>query len=465
MDFRDHTVAELAAAVRSGARPALEMTEAALARIARLNGTINAFVAVDEDGARAAASALDRRIAAGEDVGPLAGMPIGVKDLEDAEGFVTTNGSAVHADDPPAAQDSLLVERLKRAGCVVVGKTNTPEFGFKGDTTNPVFGPTRNPWDTARSPGGSSGGTGAALASGMVPIGTGSDGGGSIRIPGSLCGLSTFKPSLGRVPNRTAPGWLDLSVSGPMTVRARDVALALDAVVGPDPGDRASLPASGRPWLDGVDAASLPDRVAWSPTLGYGTVDAEVARVCADAVATLEAAGVEVVEVEQVIDEDPGFDWARIAGLCNLRSLEDVDGTDRWELVDPELRELIDMMRETTTPVDLIKAMDRGFGLHQMVAAALEGVAVLLCPTVAGQTGRVGEFGTLDGELEGNWVQFTYPFNMAGNPAGTVMAGLTGDGMPVGLQVIGPHLADAQVLAAMAGFESALAIDQRASIG
>jgi aspartyl-tRNA(Asn)/glutamyl-tRNA(Gln) amidotransferase subunit A len=464
MDFRDHTVAELAAAVRSGARPALEMTEAALARIARLNGTINAFVAVDEDGARAAASALDQRIAAGEDVGPLAGMPIGVKDLEDAEGFVTTNGSAVHADDPPAAQDSLLVERLKRAGCVVVGKTNTPEFGFKGDTTNPVFGPTRNPWDTTRSAGGSSGGAGAALASGMVPIATGSDGGGSIRIPGSLCGLSTFKASLGRVPNRTAPGWLDLSVSGPMTVRARDVALALDAVVGPDPGDPASLPASGRPWIDGVDAASLPDRVAWSPTLGYGTVDAEIARVCADAVATLEAAGVEVVEVEQVIDEDPGFEWARISGLCNLRSLQDVDGTDRWELVDPELRALIDLVRETTTPVDLIKAMDRGFEMHQMVAAALEGVAVLLCPTVAGQTGRVEEYGTLDGELEGNWVQFTYPFNMTGNPAGTVMAGLTGDGMPVGLQVIGPHLADAQVLAAMAGFESALAIDQRASI-
>jgi aspartyl-tRNA(Asn)/glutamyl-tRNA(Gln) amidotransferase subunit A len=465
MDFREHTVAELAAAVRSGARPALEMTEAALERIARLNGTINAFVVVDEAEARAAASSLDQRIAAGEDVGPLAGMPIGVKDLEDAKGFVTTNGSAIHAGDPPATRDSILVERLKRAGCVVVGKTNTPEFGFKGDTTNPVFGATLNPWNTVRSPGGSSGGTGAALASGMVPLATGSDGGGSIRIPGSLCGLSAFKPSLGRVPNRTAPGWLDLSVSGPMTVRARDAALALDAVVGPDPGDPASLPESGRPWLDGVDAASLPDRVAWSPTLGYGTVDVEIARVCADAVAALADAGVDVIEVDQVIDEDPGLDWARIAGLCNLRSLESVHGTERWELIDPELRALIDLVQAATDPVDLIKAMDRGFELHQMVAIALEGVDVLLCPTVAGQTGRAEEFGTLDGEPDGNWVQFTYPFNMTGNPAGTVMAGLTGDGMPVGLQVIGPHLADAEVLAAMAGFESTLAIDERAPVG
>jgi aspartyl-tRNA(Asn)/glutamyl-tRNA(Gln) amidotransferase subunit A len=464
MDFRQHTVAELAAAVRSGARPAVEMTEAALERIASLNGTINAFVAVDEDRALAAAAVLDERIAAGEDVGPLAGMPIGVKDLEDAEGFVTTSGSAVHAGDSPATRDSLLVERLKAAGCVVVGKTNTPEFGFKGDTTNPVFGATRNPWNTDRSPGGSSGGSGAALASGMVPLATGSDGGGSIRIPGSLCGLSTFKASLGRIPNRTAPGWLHLSVSGPMTLRTRDGALALDAVVGPDPGDPTSLPAPARPWIDGVDAASLPDRVAWSPALGYGTVDAEIARVCAAAVDTLADAGVEVVEVDPVIDGDPGLDWARIAGLCNLRSLDDVAGTERWELVDAELRALIDLVQELTDPVTLIKAIDRGFELHQQVARALEGVDVLLSPTVAGQTGLAGEYGTLDGEPDGSWVQFTYPFNMTGNPAGTVMAGLTGDGMPVGLQVIGSHLADAEVLAAMAGFESALGIEELASV-
>lgn len=465
MDFRQHTVAELAAAVRSGARPALELTEAALERIASLDGTINAFVALDADRARSDAARLDERIAAGEDVGPLAGMPIGVKDLEDAEGFVTTFGSAVHAEDPPAVRDSILVERLRAAGCVVVGKTNTPELGFKGDTTNAVFGSTRNPWNTDRSPGGSSGGSGAALASGMVPLATGSDGGGSIRIPGSLCGLSTFKPSLGRIPNRTAPGWLDLSVSGPMTVRTRDVALALDAVVGPDPGDRASLPAPARPWIDGVDAASLPDRVAWSPTLGYGTVDAEIARVCADAVATLADAGIEVVEVPSIIDADPGLEWARISGLCNLRSLDDVVGTDRWELVDGELRELIDLVRDLSDPVTLIQAIDRGFELHQRVAAALDGVDVLLSPTVAGQTGPIGEFGTIDGEPEGNWVQFTYPFNMTGNPAGTVMAGLTGDGMPVGLQVIGAHLADAEVLAAMAGFETVLDMRQRASLG
>ncbi|MFA9565954.1 MAG: amidase family protein, partial [Acidimicrobiales bacterium] len=281
---------------------------------------------------------------------------------------------------------------------------------------------------------------------------------------GSLCGLSTFKPSLGRIPNRTAPGWLDLSVSGPMTVRTRDAALALDAVVGPDPGDPASLPAQTRPWIDGVDAASLPDRVAWSPTLGYGTVDAEIARVCDVAVATLAEAGVEVVEIDTVIDEDPGLDWARIAGLCNLRSLDDVVGTERWELVDSELRALIDLVQELTDPVTLIKAMDRGFELHQSVAAALEGFDVLLSPTVAGQTGLAGAFGTLNGEPDGNWVQFTYPFNMTGNPAGTIMAGLTDDRMPVGLQVIGPHLADAEVLAAMAGFESALGIEELAPV-
>ncbi len=464
MDFRDHTVAELAAAVRSGARPAVELTELALARIDQLNPTLNAFVAVDPDRALSAAVRLDERITAGEDVGPLAGMPIGVKDLEDVEGYTTTHGSAIHAHDPPATRDSLLVERLEAAGCVVVGKTNTPEFGFKGDTTNPTFGPTRNPWNPDRSPGGSSGGTGAALASGMVPLGTGSDGGGSIRIPGSLCGLSTFKPSLGRVPTRTAPGWLDLSVAGPMATRTRDTALALDAVVGPHDGDRASLPAPTRPWVDGVDAAGLPRRVAWSPTLGYGTVDGEIARVCADAVATLADAGVEVVEIDDVFDADPGIEWARIAALCNLRSLRDVRETDRWESVDSELRELISLIESMTEPIDLIAAEDAGFELRRRLATALGGFDVLLCPTVAGQTGLSGEFGTLDGAPNGNWVQFTYPFNMTRNPAGSVMAGLTVDGMPVGLQVVGPHLADAEVLAAMAGFETTLAIDHRAQV-
>src|ERR1700736_4348674 len=200
MDFRRETVSDLADQVRSGQLAARELVGHALKRIDALNPRLNAFVALDADAAMRAATAIDESVAAGDDPGPLAGIPIGVKDLEDAAGFRTTHGSAGWEDSPAATVSSPLVERLVAAGCVVVGKTNTPELGWKADTVNPVFGATLNPWDMSRSPGGSSGGSAAAIAAGMVPLATGSDGGGSIRIPSACCGLSGMKPSLGRVP-------------------------------------------------------------------------------------------------------------------------------------------------------------------------------------------------------------------------------------------------------------------------
>src|SRR5579862_1303037 len=200
---------------------AREVVSHALARIEAQNADLNAFVAVDGDAALEAADAVDAKVRAGRDPGPLAGIPIGVKDLEDARGFVTTKGSAVFADHAPATQDSVLVQRLKAAGCVVVGKTNTPELGWKADTDNVIFGATRNPWNLDHSPGGSSGGSAAALAAGLVPLATGSDGGGSIRIPSSCCGMSGVKASLGRVPSGGHPdrSWHDLSTAGPMARR------------------------------------------------------------------------------------------------------------------------------------------------------------------------------------------------------------------------------------------------------
>ena len=201
MDFLAETVTGLAGQVRAGQLSARELVAHALARIDAVDGSVGAFVAVDPEGALIAARAVDDVVAAGGDPGPLAGIPIGVKDLEDAEGLPTARGVAAYAGRAPATSDSALVARLKAAGCVVVGKTNTPALGHKADTTNLVFGATRNPWNLERSPGGSSGGSAAAIAAGMVPLATGSDGGGSIRIPAAVCGLSGMKPSLGRVPS------------------------------------------------------------------------------------------------------------------------------------------------------------------------------------------------------------------------------------------------------------------------
>src|SRR5690606_8553705 len=296
VDFRRTTVAALAADVAARRVSARELTAAAIDLVDRLDPELNAFVAVDADAALAEAAAIDERIAAGQEVGPLAGIPLAVKDLEDACGFVTSHGSAAFASGQPATDDSPLVARLRAAGCVVVGKTNTPELGWKADTENPVFGATRNPWDTERSPGGSSGGSAAAVAGGLVPLATGSDGGGSIRIPSAVTGLTGFKPSLGRVPSggSSAPDWPLLSTKGPMARTARDLALVLDAVVGPEPTDLASLPLPEASWSRSLDELHPPRAVVWAPTLGYASVDAEVLAVCEAAVRRLEEAGTAV---------------------------------------------------------------------------------------------------------------------------------------------------------------------------
>jgi Asp-tRNA(Asn)/Glu-tRNA(Gln) amidotransferase A subunit family amidase len=461
IDFRRTTVAALAQQVSARQVSARELTEAALARIDEVNPLVNAFVAVDGERALAEAAAIDDRIAAGDDVGPLAGIPIGVKDLEDAAGFRTTQGSFAHAEDPPAAADSPLVERLRAAGCVVLGKTNTPELGFKADTVNPLFGATRNPWNTERSAGGSSGGTAAAIASGMVPLATGSDGGGSIRIPSALCGLTGMKPSLGRVPlgGPTPPGWMFLSTRGPMARTARDVTLALDAVVGPDATDLHSLPMPDTSWTRSLAELHAPRCVGWSPTLGYATVDREVRAVCERALAVLADGGTEIVEIDSVFPEDPGRDWAALSSTFNLRSFRHLRGTPMWSKLDPDAVALMEWADRNVGTVDLVVAQDACHLANLRLVELFHRVPLLLTPTVAGQTGPVGGQGTVDGEETPFWVALTYPFNMTRSPAGTVCAGFTADGMPVGLQVVGPQHADVAVLRLLAVLEDALGLD------
>ena len=231
-----------------------------------------------------------------------------MKDNEDAAGFVTTSGSATRVGGAPSTRDSVHVARLRAAGCIVLGKTNMPEFGLRGETDNRTFGITRNPWSHAHTPGGSSGGSAAAIAAGMVPLATGSDGGGSIRIPSSACGLTGLKPTLGRVPaaDPDPPGWPNLSTKGPIARRAADVALALDAVVGPHPLDHRALPVTGDvgSWASATASSPgvPPRRIAWSPNLGYAEVDAEVVAVCRALVDAAADAGAEVVELETVFD-------------------------------------------------------------------------------------------------------------------------------------------------------------------
>ncbi|MEM7338562.1 MAG: amidase family protein [Actinomycetota bacterium] len=465
MDFREHRVVDLASQVRSGERSARELTEAALSRIETYEPDLNAFVATDGDRAMADAAEVDERLATGEAVGRLAGIPLGVKDLEDAAGFPTRYGSALSSDQP-ASGDSVLVARLRAAGCVIVGKTTTPEYGHKGVTESPLSGVTRNPWDLARSPGGSSGGTAAAIAAGVIPLGTGSDGGGSIRIPSALCGLSGIKTTQGRVPNGgpTAPGSGLLSVKGPMAARIADVVYALDLCVGPDPTDPFSLPRQGAPWYDAMAASRLPAVAGWSPTMGFATVDDEIARICAAAIDTLADAGVGIETIDEVWPNDPVMPWITMWTTSRARTQGDLLGTADYERIDPSLRQQIEWGMGVTGK-DLAHAIDEIHFMNLQLETAFERAPLLITPACAGQTPAIGHDGTINGAEVPGWVGFTYGFNMTRNPAGVVTVGFTADGMPVSLQVVGRQRDDMAVAQTIAAMEEVFGTDHRAPVG
>jgi aspartyl-tRNA(Asn)/glutamyl-tRNA(Gln) amidotransferase subunit A len=466
MDFRSETVAGLAASVRAGQRSAAELVEQALARIEALDQKVRAFVSLDPEGALAQAAAVDRAREEGRDPGRLAGVPIGVKDLEDAAGLPTGRGSAVLGDPQPVGSDSVLVSRLKAAGAVVVGKTATPELGWKADTESPAHGPTFNPFDLDRSPGGSSGGSAAAVAAGMVPLATGSDGGGSIRIPSAVCGLSGVKPSLGRVPSggRQAPGWGSLSTKGVLGRRMADVVEALAAVVGPEPTDLNSLPMPDAPWLGSLRQPGVPARVAWSPTLGYAPVDAEVLALCKRAVEVLEALGAEVEVVDRVFPEDPITPWLTMTNSYNLRTIDHLRGTEAWGRLDPGLAAQAEEAAELSA-ADLARAQDQCHLLNLELVKVFRRARLLVTPTTAAPAPLSGQPGGIDGRPELNWVRFTYPFNLTRSPAATVCAGLTSSGLPVGVQLVGPQHGDAVVIRAAAALEAALGVEPLAAVG
>lgn len=456
MDFRTVAVVELARRVRAREISAREVVGASLERITSTNPAILAFVAVDGERALEQAGAVDQLVATGGDPGPLAGVPIGVKDSEDVDGYRTTHGSMLLAAAPIAVHDSVLVARLRAAGAVVVGKTNLPEFAWTAHTSNALFGTTRNPWAPDHSAGGSSGGSAAAVAAGMVPLATGSDGGGSIRIPSSCCALSGMKPSHARVPaGGPNAGWLGLSSKGVLGRTIADVVAALDAVVGPEPTDLLSLPRPEASWHDALTEPHAPARVAWSPALGYTDVDGSVLAVVERVVDVLDAMGVEVVEVGSVFEEDPIEDWLAIVSACLLRTLEPHES--RWGSVTPVLVSLAEHAR-TLPSLRIVRALDRCHWMNLRLVELFRDFRLLLTPTTAGPPppNALHGKGVVNGVVDPNWVRLTYPFNMTRSPVATVCAGLNDDGLPVGVQLIGPQHADLVVLRSAAALEEAI---------
>ena len=429
---------DTAAAVRAGHSSALATTGAALERIARLDPTLNAMVASDPERALAQAADVDRRVAAGEHL-PLAGVPLAVKDTEDTEGYRTTHGSRLFADTASATGDSVLVARLRAAGCVVVGKSNAPEFATSADTSNLVFGSTRNPYDVDRVAGGSSGGAAVAVASGMVPLATASDGGGSIRIPASACGLPGFKPSLGRVPDGGPHpvDWPLVTTRGVITGTVADLIATLDVIVGPEPTDLRSLPAPCEPFSVGVGRTPLPHRIAWSPQLGYDWTEPSILAACGAAVERLAAEGVEVVEIDRVFTSEPYDAWGPLIAAYVQRSVGELDRS----LLTEEVRLGIEDA-DRLTARDLLAAEDTCHRLNLQLTRVFETCDLLLTPTLHRDPPKFGE--------AVSWIRATGVFNLTRSPAGTVPVGFSAAGLPVGLQIVGPQHDDVGVLALMA---------------
>jgi Asp-tRNA(Asn)/Glu-tRNA(Gln) amidotransferase A subunit family amidase len=438
MDLSFSPAHVLADSIRSRELSPVTLMEATLRRIDALNPQLNAFVVVRHDEALAEAKALAERLSRNVTLGPLAGLPLAVKDEEGVAGLPTTFGS-IPFRDAIATEDSPQVSRLKAAGAIVVGKTNLPEFGHTAYTSNRLFGTTRNPWNLERTPGGSSGGSSAAIASGMVPLATAADGGGSIRIPACYTGSFGLKPSFGRV----AKGWgpmlefSDTIVWGPITRTVRDAALYLDAVVGAHPADPDSLPHPGFSYAARLDQLPTGLRAAFSPTLGLTVLESGVRR---EVEAAVRAFGDFDCTVEEFTDTFPDVTvaWITMFAAEYLAKVAPIWESRRSDWDEGFVR-TVELARDVT-PARLGDIQRMRADLNRFVAGIFERYDLLITPTLP--TVAFAAEGPIPQEIEGqeaNAICFTYPFNFTGHPAISVRAGLTDDGLPCGLQVVAPR--------------------------
>jgi aspartyl-tRNA(Asn)/glutamyl-tRNA(Gln) amidotransferase subunit A len=447
------TAGELVEAFRKKTLSPVEVTAAVLKRIEALNPVFNAFNLVSED-ALNDAKAAEARWLAGQPKGLLDGVPVSIKDLLLTKGWPTLRGSRTIDPKGPWNDDAPAVARLREHGAVILGKTTTPEFGWKGVTDSPLTGVTRNPWNKAKTPGGSSGGAAAAVAAGMGPLAVGTDGGGSIRIPCAFTGIFGIKASFGRVPAWPLSPFGTVAHVGPMTRTVTDAALLLNVLALPDARDWHALPYEPRDWRTGLDQGVADLRIAYSPNLGYAKVDKEVKEIVGKAVKVLEDLGAKVEE------KNPGFEdpaplfmahWFSGAAFL-LKSIP----KEKHELIDPGLREMASLGEKVGAHDLLDAALKRGaLGTHMNLFH--RDYDLLVTPTLSIPAFDAGKE-VADRMLQSRWTDwtpFTFPFNLTQQPAASIPCGVTAAGLPVGLQLVGPKYADALVLRAARAFETA----------
>ena len=460
----------LAARIRDKSLSPVEVVSASIERMEKLEPELHAFCTLTTDSALLQAKKIEQRILRGEDAGPLAGIPVAIKDLISTKGIKTVSGSWIYENFIPD-EDDITVERLKAAGAIILGKTNAPEFGYSGTGHNPVFPTTRNPWNTDLTTGGSSAGSAAALAARMCPLALGSDGGGSVRIPAAHSGVYGMKASMGRVPlypgcrDERYPGvssWESLEHIGPMTRSVADAALMLSVIAGPDPRDRHSIPTCDIDWMGALKGSLKGLRIAYSADWGYAAVDPQVREIVGKAVKVFER------ELGCIVEEaHPGFDDPKETFAALVAQETDLTG----------MRKLMETFGDRMSP-HLVAMLNTDWTAEMFTNANMQRKAVvnkmwrfmqrydlLLTPTLATPPFPIDieSPDMIEGRrvTPGEWLAFVFPVNLTGQPAASVPAGFTAQGLPVGLQIIGRHLDDALVLRASAAFEKACGWNHR----
>ena len=432
----------------------VELLDRSLARLEEVEPKLNSFVTTTEDVAYAAARKAEKAILDNDAPGLLHGLPISVKDLIAMDGVRYTFGSRVSADNI-AAVDAPAVERVRREGGVIIGKTTTSEFGCKAVGDSPLTGITRNPWDVSKTPGGSSAGAAASVASGVTPFALGTDGGGSVRIPGSLTGLFAVKAQFARVPVFPEAATPTLAHVGPMARTVRDAALLLTAVAGFDRRDPFAVAEPVPDFLAACDQPVKGMRIAWSPTLGYANPTSEVVGLCEQAVRTFEELGCEVELVEKVMESDPIDMWMSefYAGVGTRLKTMFAGQTER---LDPAVAEMLSGALDRTLEEYWTQVFNR-YRFREEMRQFMERYDLLVSPVLPVPAFDVG-LNVPPQMPDANvisWVRYTYPFNLTGQPGASLPVGLTGEGLPVGLQLISKTIRETDIFRVSAAFEAA----------
>lgn len=463
MDQKTYTEMDgvaIAEAVRGEECSAVEVAQAAIDSIAARDSELGAFTVTLAETARAAAEATDAAVARGEEVGPLAGVPVSIKDTLWMRGTPATNGSLALRDFVPDL-DCVPVARVRAHGATIIGKTNNPEFCYRGYTANALWGETRNPWNHARTPGGSSGGAGASVAAGMTPMALGTDGGGSVRIPASYCGLAGVKTTFGLVPKEPGfAGWKTLSIVGPLTRTVRDAAALLGAIAGVHPADDMSFPGGDRDYLHAVSrgaSGTLSDqRVAYSVDGGFAAVDPDVRRVFAAAVERFAATGATPVEAYPETRDPTGL-WQLIARAEGFASEGTLLGEHEAEMTPGTA----DIIRAGDIPaVTYIEAIHERARYTTAWSEFFTEFDLLLSPTMQSTAFQLGAEGPEEiegrrfGPADEDWASLLLSANLTGQPAVTVPCGFGDDGLPIGLQITARRFEDALALRAAAAWEA-----------